>query len=677
MSKSKSQPPAPNSLDVATLNAFKVLFKAARREHAKAGLLAAAENPAHQAAMLYARTHRIPGGEALLAALLAAWKGGDLSGSLETLNAAKEGMSPALAGHMEDVAGMLLRELGQHDAAIACFEKAIATPAYDTPGYARNAMGLAYARKGEFDRAIECFQSAIATPGYDAVGAAYNNLGLALAHKGEFGRSIKYYEKALATSGFDGPGRAHTNMGIAYAALGKPERAIECYQKALATPGYGQPHWTRVHLAQSLRDLGCLQEAMSEIDRVLAEPDLENNHSHARYLKGLVEEELAGLKPSATEEALTKPFSGKTAGEADSPEARIVAKLRGSKSQERDKYDVYLRREGQKRDDVFSCLRGWSSAVTLLEGGQDTQWQGGGYFLKWQGRGIVIDPGFDFLDNFHDAGYNGREIDAVLVSHNHPDHNYDLGSVDDLRYELHRRWRVIPEAERKNLDLSKCLLVIDEDTAKAFKHDSPAHRGSPMKFDRANYEHRRWLQAINKLPLNIEHFPVSHGDDVPGAIGMKLQLLGPAGRPALVLGYTGDSEYSDALVAHLQGCDILLAHISMPDPEEYTDEAHLKKKHLGYNGLAKLIVGAKPRLTLVGEFWAGLADLRIDLTQGLRQRTKSSVILPTGVGFHLHLPTLEVECTCCRKRVPCESVRVAPASTPFGPLGYLCERCLV
>jgi hypothetical protein len=82
-------------------------------------------------------------------------------------------------------------------------------------------------------------------------------------------------------------------------------------------------------------------------------------------------------------------------------------------------------------------------------------------------------------------------------------------------------------------------------------------------------------------------------------------------------------------------------------------------------------------ISLVGEFWAGLADLRIDLTQSLRQRTNIAAILPTGVGFHLHLPTLEVECTCCQKRVACETIRVAPASTPFGQLGYLCELCLV
>jgi Tfp pilus assembly protein PilF len=553
----KPDPITPKGPDAAATEEFKRLFRAARREHRKEGRLSTADGPTHQAALRYAKTHHIPGGEALLVALSAVWNKSDLAGSLETLNAARAGASPALAGYVEDVAGLLLKELGQYEAAIDCFEKALATPGYDAPGDSHNAMGLVHVDKGEFDRSIKCFRRALATPGYDALGNVRNNVGIAFAHKGEFDQSIKYFQRALATPGYDTPGMAHRNMGLSYARKGEHDQAIKCYQRALATPGYDRLHLARFQLAQSLRELGQLEGAMSEIDAILAEPDRENLHSRARYLKGIVEEQLAGLKPSATEEALAKPISGKVGDEADSPEARIVGKLQGSKSQERDKYDVYLRREGQKRDDVFSCLRGWSSAVTLLEGGQDTQWQGGGYFLKWRGRGVVIDPGFDFLDNFHDAGYNGREIDAVLVSHNHPDHNYDLGSVDDLRYELHRRWKVMPEPERKGLDLAKCLFVIDEDTAKAFKHDSPDHRRTPMKFDLANYEQKRWLEGTNDLPLNIEHFPVRHGEDVPRAVGMKLWLLAADGKTALVIGYTGDSEYSDELADHLAGGRIL------------------------------------------------------------------------------------------------------------------------
>ena len=632
-----SSVPSPDPL--AVIEEFKRLYHAARREHNRAGKNATADRPAHQAAFQHARQHQIPEAERLLEALLSVWT--DSSCALETLNAAWVTLPETLKGQGEHLRGMLLSKLGRHAEAIECYQQALATPGYDTPGAALNNMGSAYLEKGEYDRAIECYQQALTTPSYDTPGNALNNMGLAYANKGEHGR------------------------------------AIECYQKALASPGHGKLQLTRLNYADSLRELGRLKDASSLVNEVLTEPNIENRHYRARYLKNLIEEAQAGLRPSATEEALAKSVVQKAGGEADSPEARIVEKLQGSNTQQRDKYDQYLRREGGNRNDVFSCLRGWSSAVTLLEGGQDTQWKGGGYFLKWLGRGIVIDPGFDFLDNFHDAGYNGREIDAVLISHNHPDHNYDLGSVDDLRYELHRRWKVMTSEKPDGLDLSKCLFVIDQDTSKAFKDNSPDHRRTPLKFDRANYEHQRWLERANGLPLILEHFPVDHGADVPNAVGMRLRLLGEDGMPRLVLGYTGDTEYSEDLVNHLIGCDLLLAHISMPDNEEYTDEKHLKKKHLGYNGLAKLIAGVKPKLTLVGEFWAGLADLRIELTQGLRRRAQTQAIIPTGLGLHLHLPDLEVECTSCTKRVPHDRIKIAPAASPFGPLGYLCERCLI
>ena len=118
-------------------------------------------------------------------------------------------------------------------------------------------------------------------------------------------------------------------------------------------------------------------------------------------------------------------------------------------------------------------------------------------------------------------------------------------------------------------------------------------------------------------------------------------------------------------------------HISMPDEEEYENRDHFKKVHLGYNGLAKLIEKAQPKMVLVGEFWAGLADIRIDLIKGLRGRTGNKIpILPTGLGFHLKLPSLEVECTGCKKPVPHDHIKIAPATSSFGPLGYLCQRCL-
>jgi ribonuclease BN (tRNA processing enzyme) len=296
---------------------------------------------------------------------------------------------------------------------------------------------------------------------------------------------------------------------------------------------------------------------------------------------------------------------------------------------------------------------------------------GGGYFLKWRGKGIVIDPGFDFLRNFHDAEYHGREIDAVLVSHNHSDHNADLKSIDDLRYELYKRLY-------KKEGMEPYLLIWDADTQGSLKFAvaEPKHHFEPISFDLGRCAPCDEIKPRHGLPFTVEYFPVKHGDDVSKAIGFMLHLDGNDSK-GLILGYTGDTEFFDELADHLAGCDLLVAHISQPSLEELSDPAARKRNHLGYRGLIELVKKCKPKATLVSEFWAGLTDVRIDLVQAIRERTGNKAILPAGIGMHVHLPGLEVECTQCAVKVPFAKVRVAPPANRFGNLSYLCPSCML
>ena len=127
----------------------------------------------------------------------------------------------------------------------------------------------------------------------------------------------------------------------------------------------------------------------------------------------------------------------------------------------------------------------------------------------------------------------------------------------------------------------------------------------------------------------------------------------------------------------LTGCDILIAHISQPSIEELQDASKLKEIHLGYRGGARLLKECKPKLALIGEFWAGFTDLRISLVKGLRQRSGVEAILPAGLAMHLRLPSLEIECTECAKPTPFAAVKVAPPTDNFGSLAYLCPNCMI
>ena len=74
---------------------------------------------------------------------------------------------------------------------------------------------------------------------------------------------------------------------------------------------------------------------------------------------------------------------------------------------------------------VLTVLRRWNSFTPALASSVNPS-KGGGYFLYFQKNnkslGIVIDPGYDFLDNLFSQGYRIGDIDVIIVSHAHPDH---------------------------------------------------------------------------------------------------------------------------------------------------------------------------------------------------------------------------------------------------------------
>ena len=236
------------------------------------------------------------------------------------------------------------------------------------------------------------------------------------------------YRKAIDDPKFDTPGYAWNNIGNALSAKGEHDEAIKAYRKALDDPKYDTPAKAWANLAQTYVDIGKTKEAEKAYEKALSSPDSQGrDHRRARFGLRILKSKIVPDALSQDDRAMVaKPATGAATAEIESG---IIAAINEAGDTQ---YEKYLLKPDSERDDTLSILRGWSSAVTLLEG-SERRWRGGGYFLKWRGFGIVIDPGFDFLRNFHDAGYHGREIASVVVSHNHPDHNSDIKDIDDLR----------------------------------------------------------------------------------------------------------------------------------------------------------------------------------------------------------------------------------------------------
>jgi Tfp pilus assembly protein PilF/ribonuclease BN (tRNA processing enzyme) len=564
--------------------------------------------------------------------------------------------------------GLMLSAKGEHDEAIKAYRKALDDPKFNTPGIAWSNLGLALSAKGEHDEAIRAYRKALDDPKFDTPGKALNNLGNALRAKGEHDKAIKAYRKALDDPKFDTPGKTWNNLGNALRAKGKLDEAISAYRKALDDPKLDPPSKAWTNLAQAYADARKEKEAEKAFENALSSPD-PNGSDHSRARRGLqiLRSKLIkdGLSPD-DRAMVEKPETGAATAEIESG---IIAAINEAGDTQ---YEKYLGKPDSNRDDTLSILRGWSSAVTLLEG-SERRWRGGGYFLKWRGFGIVIDPGFDFLRNFHDAGYHGREITAVVVSHNHPDHNSDLKALDDLRYELYKRLAATKTG------CKPYVLLWDEDTGHATKFgvEKPQHQHPPIVMGSGYPQPFDLAQHPVKIPVRITPFTANHGSDVPHAMGMLVELLDENGNPAVRIGYTADTAYREDLHENLAKCDVLIAHISQPSIEELQDASRLKEIHLGYRGTARLLKECTPKLALIGEFWAGFTDLRIPLVKGLRQLSGVKAVLPAGLAMHLRLPSLDIECTKCNKPTPFSEIKVAPPTDNFGSLAYLCPGCLL
>lgn len=519
-----------------------------------------------------------------------------------------------------------------HETAIKCCNEILKDPTFDRRGYALTNMGESHLAIKQLPQAIKCYRAALNEADYDSPAYALNNLGkLLLREKRDFKEAINVLRKAVGEKPEHVRSEGYFYLGSAYRESGDTTRAIECFRKALTLPAPNE--WFQLNSARQLLEL-----------RRDNNPDFPLSSDDSSLLGW---------------DGDPKSMNSVTI----SPEIRAAAKIFRAKETQ---YDKYMRQSPSTGDGKIYVLRGWSSAVTLIDGSQ-RRWRGGGYFIKWKGQGIVIDPGFDFLRNFHDAGFHASEIDAVIVSHNHPDHNDDLQSIDDLCYEVHKR--------RGNQSARPYQLLLDEDTriAEPWTNEKRDHRFNSVSLDYGRCNPRGRFPAKGGDYV-VEYFPVQHGEDVPHAVGFCLDLCENSERK-IRIGFTGDTEFFKELPSHLSDCDILIAHISQPSVEELHNPAERKAVHLGYRGMIELIRLAKPRLTLIGEFWAGLEDLRIDLASGAREMSANVNVFPTSIGMTVNLENGKVVCSTCRMPISPEKVRVTAATELFGSLGYHCPAC--
>ncbi|MGD0405988.1 MAG: MBL fold metallo-hydrolase [Candidatus Bathyarchaeia archaeon] len=352
-------------------------------------------------------------------------------------------------------------------------------------------------------------------------------------------------------------------------------------------------------------------------------------------------------------------------------------------------------------------LRRWNSFSPGLFRRDAMGSLGGGYLIRIKTKdkrpeNIVIDPGYNFLQNFSNEKFSIEDLDTIIVTHAHLDHCADLLPIMDLIFQINKRYGKCPkrDEETKKKRINLCL--------------------SKAAYKRFNSHIKDWEEQLTDVVI-LENLKSSWSPipdveisatktphyDLAGenAIGIKIKSK----NDDFCFGITGDTPYYSQLGDFFAECDILCLHLGAIKHAEigYNDEIYetkeglrkisgddivkefkktfYKSDHLLFWGTKKLIsdcnqTKSKEKLVIVGEFGEELKySLRTDLCSKLSEKDNLRC-LPGDIGLYVKVEkengvvTKKIRCNFCEEFVEKEDIRTFPYERGDS-IQYICASC--
>lgn len=322
------------------------------------------------------------------------------------------------------------------------------------------------------------------------------------------------------------------------------------------------------------------------------------------------------------------------------------------------------------------CLKGFSSSTPTIYSAvfSDDTCVGGGFYLNVNGFGVVIDPGIGYVENMHRNGVFIEDINAVIVTHNHLDHNKDIGTISALQHDLNGYYERRTKFFKKYFDQidnpeHKISWLLDEGTQKDNESNKLIRLNSVVLSDCTD-----WTKLSEEI--SIMAFPTDHmREGVSYGIKCKICL----NEKKIVIGYTSDTKFFPELLEYLQESDIIIFNIS--DIYEKDIRGYKSKSnHLGYDGSIRILKSDELsyQLAIASEFCCTNGDYRMKLVKKLSEQAEleeKRYVIASEVGLQVSLDELKVVCSRCKCTESLDKVVVVAPKLEFGKIEYICNRC--
>lgn len=310
-------------------------------------------------------------------------------------------------------------------------------------------------------------------------------------------------------------------------------------------------------------------------------------------------------------------------------------------------------------------LKGFSSSIPLIKQAivDLRELEGGGMFLSYNGYGIVIDPGINFLQSFHSYGFSLQDIKCVIVTHSHIDHCADLEKILALQYDYNKYVDNQRFANKySKLERANIKVFCDEITYNKLLSEHESDKSIELVEIKGANDYK-----ISKN-LTVRFFKVKH-DKKCKTYALKISAAGYK-----TFGYSSDTHYFKELKDFLADAELEVLNISEINDKDF----HLKKlkeTHLGFYGCYNLIEKEKPnKRFFISEFCCLKGDNRMSIIKSLRKLSKNDNIYPSSIGLSVDLYSGDIECTLCGYS---SNKSFVLSSGEYKPLMYVCDRCIL
>lgn len=310
----------------------------------------------------------------------------------------------------------------------------------------------------------------------------------------------------------------------------------------------------------------------------------------------------------------------------------------------------------------LTVLRKWNSYTPVLPSSQRAGAnKGGGYFLRIHEYGIVIDPGYNFIENFMNAGFKLDDIDSVLISHAHNDHTVELESIFSLLFK--RNDNLAPDEQPK-----KIKLFVNLGTFKKFAGFFDLSRPSTNYYIEQiivlnKHQTLTITDGIKVFVSDVKHHEMISSDY---AVGFIFEI-GDHENKICTIKFTCDTGWStdiqernkeigrsnlEKLDSDDGNVDVLIAHIGSIKENEFDYDCEktlldnagiLYKNHLGMIGCLASIFFWKPAIVLLSEFGQEMDAIRHQIAEKFTNESCTNVVA-TDINFTIDLKTHKIMC---------------------------------